>query len=91
MAEVDCIRCKQRGSEIERVTYGGAIGAELKATICNNCWVAWYDQSVKIINEYRLNLRDAPARAFLSEQMKIFLGMIPAPEGPTAAPPIPQK
>jgi len=91
MAEVDCIRCKQRGPEIERVTYGGAIGAQLQATVCNRCWVAWYDQSIKIINEYRLNLRDAPARAFLSEQMKIFLGMIPAGEGSAAPPPVPPK
>jgi len=90
MAEVDCIRCKKRGPEIERVTYGGTIGAHLKATVCNDCWVAWYDQSIKIINEYRLNLRDAPARAFLLEQMKIFFGMIPAPEVPTATPIPPQ-
>ena len=91
MAEVDCIRCKKRGPEIERVTYGGEIGAQLQATVCNGCWVAWYEQSIKIINEYRLNLRDAPARAFLSTQMKIFLGMIPAPEGQTDLPPIPPK
>jgi len=90
MAEVICIRCHQRGEEIIQMTYGGAIGAELKAKVCNACWEMWYGQSVKIINEYRLNLREPSARVVLSTQMKIFFGMIPPPDAdPISAPPAP--
>jgi Fe-S cluster biosynthesis and repair protein YggX len=61
------------------MSYGGKIGAELKEKVCNVCWTEWYGQSVKIINEYRLNLREAADRETLSTQMKIFFRMLPAP------------
>ncbi len=77
--DVLCIRCKQTRGEIEGVSYGGKVGEALKKTVCNICWKEWYDQSVKIINEYRLNLREPSAREFLATQMKIFLGMLPPP------------
>jgi Fe-S cluster biosynthesis and repair protein YggX len=86
MAEVDCIRCHQRREEIQKMAYGGAIGAALQEKVCNVCWQAWYEQSVKIINEYRLNLREADARTFLSTQMKIFFGMLPPPSEGTLPP-----
>ncbi len=79
MADVLCVRCKKTQGEIEGVPYGGKVGEALKKTVCNLCWKAWYDQSVKIINEYRLNLRDPSAREFLATQMKIFLGTPPSP------------
>ncbi len=87
MAEVDCIRCLQRRDAIGRMSYGGKIGAELKEKVCNVCWTEWYGQSVKIINEYRLNLREAADREVLSTQMKIFFRMLPAPETGTGVPP----
>jgi len=80
MADVACIRCGQTRGAIEQVSYGGKIGAALKETVCNVCWTEWYAQSVKIINEYRLNLREASAREFLSTQMKIFFRMLPPPQ-----------
>ena len=81
MPEVTCVRCGQRREAIQGVPYGGKIGAELKAKICDPCWKEWYAQSIKIINEYHLSLRDAKSRDFLATQMKIFLKLAPPPEG----------
>ncbi|MFQ5588988.1 MAG: Fe(2+)-trafficking protein [Nitrospiria bacterium] len=85
MAEVSCTRCGQCREAIEGTPYGGKIGQTLKEKICNSCWQEWYAQSIKIINEYRVSLRDQKGRDFLATQMKIFL-KLEAPEGETAAP-----
>ncbi|MBI3805856.1 MAG: Fe(2+)-trafficking protein [Nitrospirae bacterium] len=80
MADVTCIRCGQTRGEIEGMPYGGKVGEELKAKVCNVCWKEWYDMSVKIINEYRLNLREPAAREFLATQMRIFFKMQEPPK-----------
>lgn len=80
MAEVECVRCHQTGEAIDVAPYGGKIGEELKAKVCNVCWKEWLTgMSIKIINEYRLNLGEPAARQFLSTQMKIFFGLQPPP------------
>ncbi len=87
MAEVKCMRCLQTREEIEGTPYGGKVGEELKAKVCDVCWKEWYENSIKIINEYRLNLREQTARDFLATQMKIFFKMQPAPvESPNSGP-----
>ncbi len=79
MTQVNCIRCHETREAIEGTSYGGKVGEMLKAEVCNVCWKEWYEQSVKLINEHRLNLREPAARDFLSTQMKIFLGKLPPP------------
>ncbi len=81
MADVTCVRCGFTRAEIEGTPYGGKVGENLKAKVCNVCWKEWYDLSVKIINEYRLNLREPKAREFLATQMRVFFKMEePSPE-----------
>ncbi len=80
MAEVHCMRCGQTREEIEGTPYGGSIGKTLKEKICDVCWKEWYEQSIKIINEYRLSLRDQKGRDFLATQMKIFFKLEPGSE-----------
>jgi len=74
---VRCIRCEQSAEEIITMPHGGALGETLKAKVCGLCWAEWNIESVKFINEHRLNLSEAAARAFLSTQMKIFLKLAP--------------
>lgn len=80
---IECIRCGQAREEIEGTPYGGALGKTLKTQVCNHCWKEWYAQSIKIINEYHISLRDQKGRDFLAKQMKIFFKMEPALEGDT--------
>lgn len=63
------------GESSQNVAYGGSLGDEIKSKICNNCWNEWLGQSVKIINELRLNLRDAYSRDMLKKYMKEFLNL----------------
>lgn len=81
MADVECIRCHQTREGNPGAPYGGKVGEQLKGKVCNVCAKEWSEMSVKIINEYRLNLREAPAREFLATQMKIFFNLQPAPAG----------
>lgn len=88
MAEVDCMRCGQRREAIEGVPYGGKIGETLKEKVCNQCWKEWYEHSIKLINEYRISLREPTGREFLATQMKIFFKMEAPPQDPL--PQVPQ-
>ncbi len=83
MAKVNCIRCEKTQEEIEGTPYGGKIGQTLQEKICNVCWKEWYEQSIKIINEYHVSLRDQKGRDFLATQMKLFL-KLETPEDETA-------
>ena len=77
---IHCIRCEKDGEDIRKMPHGGALGVMLTEKICGQCWEEWNKESVRIINEHRLNLSDPAARGFLSTQMKIFLKLAaPAP------------
>lgn len=80
MAVVECIRCHQTREENPGPPYGGKIGEQLKGKVCGVCAKEWSEMSIKIINEYRLNLREPAAREFLAAQMKIFFNLQPAPK-----------
>lgn len=74
-AQIQCKRCGQTAPPSQGVAYKGALGDEIKTSICNNCWNEWMAQSVRIINELRLNLRDPYSRDLLTKQMKEFLNL----------------
>ncbi len=74
---IHCIRCEKDAEAIITMPHGGALGETLKTKVCGLCWAEWNAESVKIINEHRLNLSEASARGFLSTQMKIFLKLAP--------------
>jgi Fe-S cluster biosynthesis and repair protein YggX len=76
---IHCIRCEKDAEAIIIMPHGGVLGETLKTKVCGLCWDEWNKESVKIINEHRLNLSDPSARAFLSTQMKIFLKLAPPP------------
>lgn len=75
MADVQCKKCGKTAEAAQGVAYGGALGDEIKNNICNQCWNEWMGQSIKIINELRLNLRDAYSRDMLVKYMKEFLNL----------------
>ncbi len=75
MSDIQCKRCGKTGPPSQNVAYGGKIGEEIKTTICNDCWSEWMAQSIKIINELRLNMRDQYSREMLGRHMKEFLNL----------------
>lgn len=49
------------------------LGHKIYDSICQACWQEWLRQQTAIINHYALDLRDAKARQFLTEQTEVFL------------------
>lgn len=76
MAEdLKCRKCDKTAPPCSGVAYGGPLGEAIKTSICHDCWTEWMGQSVKIINELKLNLKDAYSREMLTNSMKDFLNI----------------
>jgi len=70
------IKCKKLGIEAEgfdEPPYPGEIGQKIMREISKQAWALWQDHQTMLINEYRLNLADREARAFLAKEMDKFL------------------
>ncbi len=78
---VHCAKCGKENPPISVPAYGGKLGEEIKAKVCNVCWKEWMEQSVKVINELRLNMAEAGHRKQLTGYMREFLNLPPPPAG----------
>lgn len=56
----------------------GALGKEVLAVSCADCWAEWERAEVMVINELRLNLIDPAAQATLLGHLREFLQITPA-------------
>ena len=72
-ATVDCVRCGRQGAGATGVFYGGALGDEIRAKVCADCWAEWREAEVMVINELRLNFMDPKSQDVLAEQLRQFL------------------
>lgn len=54
MGIVTCSRCAQVREGAGKVGLPGALGAEIEAKICAECWKEWLAQQVRVINHYGL-------------------------------------
>ena len=80
-ANVECGRCQKTAPGAGDVTYGGALGDEIRAKVCVDCWAEWQNMEVMVINELRLNFMDPGAQDTLIRQLREFLAL----DGPAAA------
>ena len=51
------------------------LGAKIHENICTSCWSEWMAMSIKVINEFRLNLATPEANEIYDQQMREFLGV----------------
>ncbi len=72
---IECSRCGSEAEPLPRPPLPTPVGQEILARVCPSCWKEWLGVQVMLINEYRLNLIDAQARAALEEQMRAFLNL----------------
>ncbi len=75
IANVECARCNRTAPGAEKVTYGGALGDEIRAKVCNDCWGEWQNAEVMVINELRLNFMDPAAQDTLIRHLREFLAL----------------
>lgn len=72
---ITCARCGATAEALPSPPLPTAVGREIHARTCSNCWKAWLSTQVMIINEYRLNLVDPEVRRRLEAEMRRFLSL----------------
>jgi Fe-S cluster biosynthesis and repair protein YggX len=69
-----CRRCGG-GEPMAEAPMRGELGQQIRESICADCWREWLRMGTKVINELRLDFRDADAQATYDRHMKEFLGL----------------
>jgi Fe-S cluster biosynthesis and repair protein YggX len=70
-----CGRCKKANPRLAEAPFPNDLGRKIHETICKECWREWFAMSVKVVNEYRLNLMAPDASKVYDEVMCEFLGI----------------
>ncbi|QEL14239.1 Fe(2+)-trafficking protein [Limnoglobus roseus] len=65
----------RRARQLPKPPVPDAIGQEIYAKICADCWTGWFkDYSIKVINELRLDLSSEFGQAEYDKYMREYLG-----------------
>lgn len=70
---IACKKLKKLAECLERPPFPGKRGEQIYADISAEAWQLWLSHQTMLINEFRLNVVDPSARAFLNEEMMKFL------------------
>ena len=73
MRMIYCQKLKKEAEGLDAPPYPGELGQRIFANISTEAWQLWISQQTMLINEYRLNLTEAEARKFLTQEMTKFL------------------
>ncbi|HVR74573.1 MAG TPA: Fe(2+)-trafficking protein [Planctomycetota bacterium] len=68
-----CARCGSQGPPLREPPLPGSLGQRIHERICETCWREWISLSVKVINEYRLNLATPEGGKIYDEHLREFL------------------
>lgn len=69
------VKCIKLGREAEGMAFQpvpGELGKRIFENVSKEAWGGWLKQQTILINEYRLNMADAKARKYLTEQMEAY-------------------
>jgi Fe-S cluster biosynthesis and repair protein YggX len=69
---VHCIKLKREAPGLAYAPYPGPLGVRLYNEVSEEAWKGWIKHQTMLINENRLNLADAKARAYLAQQMEAY-------------------
>jgi Fe-S cluster biosynthesis and repair protein YggX len=70
---VQCVKLKREAEGLDFAPYPGELGKRIYQNISKEAWQEWIGIQTRLVNENRLNLADARARKYLSQQMERFL------------------
>lgn len=70
---VQCVRLKREAEGLDAPPYPGELGVKIWQNISKEAWAQWVETQTRLVNENRLNLADARARKYLTQQMQSFL------------------
>lgn len=80
---VKCVKFGREMEGLEKPPMKGELGQRIFDNVSKEAWQMWKAQMIMLINEYRLNLMDPKASAFLDQQTEAFFfgeGAAPPPE-----------
>lgn len=69
---VKCVKFGKEMEGLERAPVPGPLGQRIFENVSKEAWAMWKGQMLMLINEYRLNLADPKASAFLDQQTEAF-------------------
>lgn len=75
MMTTNTIFCEKLKIDAEPLTaqpYPGELGERIFKQISKPAWQQWLSHQTMLINEYRLNMLDSTARAFLVKEMENY-------------------
>ena len=72
METITCRRCGEQAPRLERPPFRTELGERVQASICQDCWKDWLKHQTLLINENRLNPRDAATRAYLQGELEQY-------------------
>lgn len=70
-----CNRCRLEKAPARGVPWGGALGEEIQAKTCADCWAEWENTEVMVINELRLNFMDPKSQEIVVKHLREFLAL----------------
>lgn len=73
--EVLCSRCGMVKKRLPAPPFSNALGKEIHAKVCADCWREWIGMGTKVINELRLPLSDPQAQKIFDQHMFEFLNL----------------
>jgi Fe-S cluster biosynthesis and repair protein YggX len=73
MSEIQCVKCGLPGPQLARAPLRNDLGERIHGNICQRCWDQWLRYQTALINHNGLDVRDRPAREFLTANMEAFL------------------
>lgn len=73
MPEITCVRCNQTRAQLPKPPLRNELGERIFNSICQTCWDQWLRYQTALINHNGLDVRDKPAREFLTANMEAFL------------------
>jgi Fe-S cluster biosynthesis and repair protein YggX len=73
MSHVRCTRCGEEKPALAKAPFRDALGQEVLAHACADCWKEWMGYQVKLINELGLMPVNPEHGAVLERNLKAFL------------------
>ena len=73
MNEITCVRCHETRAQLAKPPLRNELGDRVFNSICQTCWDQWLRYQTALINHNGLDVRDKPAREFLTANMEAFL------------------
>jgi Fe-S cluster biosynthesis and repair protein YggX len=73
MSDIQCVRCGETRTPLERAPFRNELGERIHSQICQVCWKEWLAYQTALINHNGLDVRERDARDFLVKNLEAYL------------------